>query len=177
MLRASMAALTIRFRRMIGDPAGTDQTWDDDALQDALDFYQSQARYLPLTGRETYAPGGLVSWFDFYADSGDWEDDVQLCTVNWGALAPATSDLLVGHWTFTVSQLPTIYLTGKAYDLAGAAADVLEMWATQLKLQYDFQAHLTRYQRSQKMRACLELADQYRRRQKMVAVPQIRGDV
>lgn len=163
-VRPTMAALIARLRRSISDESAP-AVFTDEALQEALDVHQTQARYLPLPGRQTYRPGGAVVWLDFYADRGDWEADVVLVDVGWNALTPATADLIVGHWTFTESQLAVIYLTGKCYDLNGAAADVLEAWAAKVKLKHDFQDVNVRLHRSQQHAMLLAQAAQYRAKQ------------
>jgi hypothetical protein len=63
------------------------------------------------------------------------------------------------------------------YDVYGAAAELLEMWAAREKLNFDFSADGAQYRRSQKVEMLLQLAAQYRRRQRPRMIPQVRGDL
>lgn len=63
------------------------------------------------------------------------------------------------------------------YDVYGAAAELLEMWAAREKLSFDFSADNAQYRRSQKVEMLLQLAAQYRRRQRPRTIPQVRGDL
>ncbi len=63
------------------------------------------------------------------------------------------------------------------YDVYGAAAELLEMWAAREKLNFDFSADGAQYRRSQKVEMLLTLAAQYRGRQQPRTVQQIRGDL
>ena len=175
-VRNSMAELISRLRSLVGDPAGADQEFDDQSLQDHLDRHRSEVRYLELTGAETIAPGGAVSYLDYYADRGDWENDEKLYNSTYAELAPATSDRLTGHWTFAADQDPPVYIVGKAYDVYAAAADLLEAWAAREKLSFDFDTDGQSFKRSQKAAMLLEMAREYRRQQRPVSVPQVRSD-
>ena len=62
------------------------------------------------------------------------------------------------------------------YDAYAAAADLLEMWAAKEKLAFDFDADGQSFKRSQKMRALLELAREYRRQQRPQGVQLVRSD-
>ena len=177
MARASMAELIVRCRRMIADPAGGSAVFTDDELQEALDAHREDVRYLALTAAESIAPGGGVTVLDYYADVGDWEADEQLVGPSFAVLAPATSDRLTGHWTFASSVLPPVYLTGKHYDLHGAAADILEAWAAKLKLAFDFSEDGQSFKRSQQAALLIDLAMEHRRKQWPTVAQQVRGDL
>ena len=62
------------------------------------------------------------------------------------------------------------------YDAYAAAADLLEAWAAKEKLAFDFDADGQSFKRSQKMRALLELAREYRRQQRPLAGVLVRSD-
>ncbi len=156
---------------------GSSPVFADDDLQDILDGFQFIARYELLEGRETYQPGGIVEWHDFYSVYGDWEDGVVLVDLTFNPLSPDQSDLRVGHWYFAASQLPSVYLTGNTYDLSGAAADACRQWAAKLKLKYDFSSADQKLSRSQQTKALLEMADQYEAKQRPMRISQVRQDV
>lgn len=171
-----MAELIGRLRGLIGDPAGANQTFDDQALQDYLDRRQTVVRFAPLRAEGSPRPDGTVDYLDYYADVGDWEADEKLYDGAYNLLTPATADRLVGHWTFSVNQPPPVLITGKFYDVFGAAADVLEAWAAKEKLSFDFDADGQSFKRSQKAAALLALAREYRRRQRPVSAKMVRTD-
>lgn len=175
-VRASMADLIARVRLLINDPAGAGQAFADQEIQDALDRHRSDVRYLELTGGETVAQGGAVSYLDYFADRGDWEADEKLYDSSFAELAPATSDRLTGHWTFAANTDPPVSIVGKSYDVYAAAADLLETWAAKEKLSFDFATDGQSFSRSQKVAALLSLAREYRRRQRPVSVGMVRSD-
>jgi len=178
MARASMSTLIAGVRGLIADPAGPGQVFSDDAVQDALDRYQTVVRYAPLHPEPTFLPSGVAQYRDYYATIGDWEADEQLVNAAWQVLTPATADRLTGHWTFASPGVaPPVYITGKVYDVFGAAADLLEAWVAKVKLEFDFTTDAQGFQRSQKVAALTKLAAEYRRRQRPALAVQVRADV
>lgn len=177
-VRKSMITLLDRLRRMIGD-APMPQEWTDIDLQDALDAYQKQARYLPLRCEGTRPPGGgFILYLDYYADQGDWEENALLFDASYNDISlNFTPDYRTGHWSLTQTANWPVYVTGRHYDLYGAAADALEMWAARLTEAYDFSAQGTSYKRSQMVDAKLKLAVKYREKQQIATVDMARGDV
>jgi hypothetical protein len=128
-IRSSMTSLITRVRELMGDPAGVSQAFTAQAIQTELDRLRTDVRYMPLVYAESLAPGGAVSYHDYYANgTGDWEDDVVLVDGRYYVLTPATSDLVIGHWTFTADTRPPVLATGKVYDPASAAAVMLRQW-------------------------------------------------
>jgi hypothetical protein len=128
----------------------------------------------------TYFAGKPAAWLDYYApfDLQWWEGDVQLYANTFAPITPATSDLSGGHWTFTTSQNPPVYITGKLFDLYAAAADVLELWIAQLKLEYDTrQNRLDLFQRQQRITTMTDLANTYRAKQQVQSVTMSRPDM
>ena len=170
-----MAALLTQLRRLVNDPAGGNQVFADQELQDVLDGHQCVERYRELRAAPSLAPG-TVSYLDYYADAGDWEADEVLIDASWAALTPATRDQLTGYWTFSSSVGPPVYLTGKRYDLHGAAAEVLEAWAAKVKLAFDFSEDGQSFKRSQQAALLVDLAMEHRRKQWPSVIPQQRGD-
>lgn len=175
-VRLSMADLIARARLLIYDEAGVDQVFEDQEVQDALDAHRTDVRYLELDAVATLSSSG-TEYLDYYAHRGHWEADEILVDGSFNTLAPDTADQLVGHWTFAANQDPPVYIVGKSYDLYAAAADLLEAWAAREKLAFDMDADGARFDRSQKMKALLELAAQYRRQQRPIIVQQVRNDV
>lgn len=176
-LRASMAALIAHVRLLIHDPAGVAQVFTDQQVQDALDNHRVNIRYLMLTPAETIGAGGVVSYLDYYAEQGDWEANEVLQDGRYATLTPATVNRIAGHWTFTASQPPPIFVTGRVYDLYGAAADLLEAWVGRVKMDTNFSADGHSFDRSQRGKALVELAREYRRRQRPARAYLVRNDV
>ncbi len=173
-----MAALITRLRRLVGDPAGASQHFADDALQDWLDAHKRIVRYAALRPEPTPRPNsGLLDYLDYYSTLGDWEDGAQLVDQAWVPLTPASSDPLVGHWTFSVSTLPPVLITGAVYDLYGAAADACEAWATELARAYDVQSDQQLLRRSQMRQGLLAQAAEYRAKAWAECIPLSRPDV
>ncbi len=131
-----MSDLIERTRELIGDPAGADEEFSGQAVQNAIDRTRIRAHYTALTPDPTRS-AGVVSYLAYYADYGDWESDVQLVDMSYNTLTPSTSDYQEGRWTFATSTSPSVYLVGKTYDIYGAAADLLEQWAGRLADQFD----------------------------------------
>ena len=173
--RASLASLITRVRTLIDDNA-TAKTFSDDEVQTALDNWRTDVRYLELRPAETRTASG-VEYRDYYAPVGDWESDVVLYDGTYAVVTPATSDYQTGYWMFTNSTGPPVYLVGKTFDVHAAAADLLEAWAAKVKTAYDFTADGASFSRSQQVTALLQLAGEYRRRQRSVTVLQVRGDI
>lgn len=174
-----MAALITRLQKLIGDPNSA--VWDIDTLQDYLDENQTIARYLRLRDAPFRTPGGVIIWLDYFSDELDnWEDDVQLYDRVWQPISASLidrADLVTGHWTFTTSMTPPIYLIGKSYDLYNAAADVLEAWAAKLALEFDFTSQRQQFHRSQQATALQKRADTYRLRGRPRKTTMVRSDV
>jgi hypothetical protein len=176
MARTTMAALIDRVRRMIHDPAGTDETWTDDELQDWLDAHREDVVQRQLGYAETIA-GGAVVVLEYAAKDGHWERDAVLADSSGAALTPDTADYLVGRWAFAAHQAPPVFVTGKSFDVYAAAADALEASAAMMAVEYDFSAEGRSFQRSQQGAALLALARQYRGRSRARVVRMVRDDV
>ena len=177
MARATLAAIIARVRLLISDK-GTPPQFSDDELEDTLDQRRTDIRYLELTPAETIAPGGGVTWLDYYApyDILWWEGDAQLVDNRFAPLSPATSDLVGGHWTFTQDQRPPVWIVGKVFDLYAASADALEQWIAALKLEYSTTQETNVYQRNERIATMTALAATYRAQQRVQSVTMTRPD-
>jgi hypothetical protein len=163
MARATMATLITRTRLLIGDPAGGSQVFTDDQVEDALDSHRVEVVQAPLRDILSFAPGGAAPWLEYFAPRGNWEEDEVLADTTYTAVTPTTSDRQIGRWTFAASKTPPLYITGKVYDLHGAAVELLGAWLAKLKLEFDFETDGQVFDRSQKRRALEGLAADYRR--------------
>ena len=176
MARSTMAALIAKLRLMVGDPAGASQTFSDDEIEDALDANRREVRYERLYAAPTYRASGAVDYLDYYAGDGPWESDAALYDYTWTMLTPATSDYWIGYWTFAANRQPPVFIVGKCYDVNGAAADVLEMWAAKVARQFDYKSGPQEFARSQQAAGLRAEADRYRQRAWTETARMVRGD-
>jgi hypothetical protein len=166
---------------MIGDP--TNSTWpDDQTLQDVLDDdHQSVWRNLPLQMTETRA-AGTIKFQDFYSVSragGNWESDAVLVDAGYQVIDSSkyVADFTVGHWAFTDQPAYPVYITGKTFDLNGAAADLLEREAASQRKKFDTaETGGASAKRSQIVSNILTLASKYRAKQRPKTSKPVRSD-
>jgi hypothetical protein len=175
-VRTTMAALIARVRLLINDTAGGSQIFADQDIQDVLDESRVDMRNVQLRGVPTYV-GNTISYLDYYSDLGGWEDDLVLKQYLINVVTPATSEPIVGHWTFATTTLPGVYITGKQYDVYRAAADLLERWAAKWVLAYSFTSDGQSFQRAQAATALQTLASTYRKKQRAMSIGFSRGDL
>lgn len=173
-----MALLITRVRRLVGDPAGGGAFYADDTIQDALDEHRLDVRRYQLAPSATYVLGSAAQWLDYYDNSygGNWEDDVTFQAGNFATLMPDTIDNLVGHWSWTLSKTPPVFLTGKTYDVYAAAAQLVEERAASVMLDFDVMSDRQTVARSQKHKMLLEQAKALRGKQRARNVHGARSD-
>lgn len=178
MPRSSMAAIISRVRLLINDtlPAGQGQIFSDDQIQDILDSSRMDVRNKALRPERTFS-GTTIQYVDYYASWTDWEDDLVLKQNLTILETPATSENIVGHWTFTASVLPPVFITGKTYDRYRAAADLLEMWAAMLVLNFDVVVGGQTFKQSQAPDALAKLSKSYRMKQRAGTILTTRSDL
>lgn len=175
MARLSMAFLISLVRDLIGDPAGTSQTFTDDQIERSLDVHRWEFRYLELKPLATFVSGN-VEYRDWYSDEMYWENDATLYNSSYTQLTPSSANPLHGQWSFASHQA-NVLVSGKVYDPYGAAADLLEMWASKVALEFDVDVDGASMKRNQKQQVLRALASQYRSKQKIVTVQQVRNDI
>lgn len=175
-VRAGMATLITRLRSLIRDPAGDCQTFTDQELQDVLDGRRMDFALLPLESVPSY-PGGRLTYLEFAAPWSDWEDSATLLDSSQDALTPDSGDLIAGRWTFTTEPSYPVYLTGRTYDLYGAAADAIEMAAAGHVDSITYSPGRGNFTGSQKFSQRLGLAEAYRRRARPQQANLVRNDI
>lgn len=162
-----------RVRRLIADPAGDSQVFDRTEVEEVLGMFRFDAVQYPLDYTTENLNGALGGRF-FSAGVGSWADDAVLTDINGNEVVLTVddvADLQAGTWSFFDIQggVP-YYVTGRSYDLYGAAADLLRRQAAQMKLQYDLSVGDLSVSRSQKQKNLLEMAATYDRRRRAVSV-------
>ncbi len=176
MARTTLATLISTLRELVNDPAGTAQVFSDDTLQRYLDAYRCDFYFEPLRAIPTQLAGGTVAYYE-YRDGHQWLETTQAGTAVFyiqdstgatrGTATWADVDYQRGVVTFTTNQAGTaLYLTGRSFDVYGAAADVLTDWAQKVSLQFDFSSDQQSFSRSQKQQMLLAAAERYRRQAK-----------
>lgn len=178
MARSSMAALIARVRILINDTlsVGNGQIFSDDTIQDVLDESRVDVFNGSLTAKPTFS-GSSIQYLDYFASDGGWEDDFVLKQYLTVLVTPATSELIVGRWTFAATTLPPVFITGKNYDVWRASADLLERQAAQWVLRYSMTVDGQNLQRGQVVGALLNLAKQYRAKQRPRNISLNRSDI
>ena len=160
--RASMTDLIARLRVLVGDTA-VSPTFDDDAMQDALDERRTDVVEASLRYRPSFDESGTV-FRDFFAPRRWWEDSVVLHDGAGSVVTPDSADLIAGHWTFDAGQAVPVFITGSFFDLYGTASGLLEAWAAAEARSFDFVTDGQRFDRSQKREGLLKVAAELARR-------------
>ena len=169
--REGMASFITRLRGMAN--AGLDDYsianipyWTDAQLQDVLDAHR-----LDFYGAElpciTAIEGGLVVYKTYRAPYRNLEGGtVNFLLVDFqgtpAGTADYTADYTTGTVTFTADQAAKQWwLTGRAYDIYAAAADVWRMKAAHASADFDFSTDNHSIKGSQVSIQCLKMADYY----------------
>ena len=176
MPRSTMAALIARVRLLINDPAGASQVWTDDNIQDVLDASRADVKNEAMIPRPTFS-GSTIQFLDYYTKLGDWEDDLVIKQYLITQVTPATSEPIAGHWAFSTTTLPPLFISGKTYDIYRSAADLLERQAAMWVLRYNVNVDGQSLQRGQVTTALQNLAKTYRMKQRAGAIHVVRTDI
>lgn len=177
-LRASMADLISRLRKMIDDPVSATQFFTDLELQEYLDNYKSRVKYGELEGIDSFAPGGTASTLAFTYNAKPFESGVYIVDADYNVITPATEDVIEAYWTVLSepANLP-LYVSGTYYDMYSAAVEALQAHLARLRKHYTVSMAGQSFARSQPAVATQALIDQYRRKIKVKTVKQVRSDV
>jgi hypothetical protein len=197
-VRSTMTDLIALCRLMINDPAGVSQQFNDQQVQDALDRGRDDIRYenlkLAPSIVNTASTNNIAAYIfaDYFSNYGFWEADVVLQgyqnSAFWKVITPVAQELLLdeAHFQFQLTpfvngtvpgQIPSIFATGKIYDVYSASASLLDFWAATLTDAYDFHSDGQSFRRSQRWQAKQKMADYYRRQAKPKAMKMTRPDV
>lgn len=175
-IRTSMSDLIARTSLMIADSSNT--TISQQYVQDKLDECRTDLWQALLTPRITFTNTQGMLFLDYYyIPGGDprmkpvgfFEANEVLIWGDFSTLTPATSDELVGHWTFTTTQLPPVMIRGRHYDVYRAAADLLdERIANLAATNVDFTLDGKTVHLSQQLMILQKMRDSYRGKQRAV---------
>lgn len=156
-MRETTADLIAKVRLLIGDTA---EKFTDDDIERVLDRH-CIVDYVELLPHVSLDANGEEQYLQFSALYGNWEADA-LFSCRGVYLTPLDGDWVGGWWKFSEAIVPPVYIQGKRYDVYASAAELLEMWAAQEKLSFDFSSDGQSFSRSQKLRMMLDLAQAYR---------------
>lgn len=160
---------------------GTVNYWSDNQLQEVLDRHRYEVRSETLQSFPVAVGGGSVQWRD-YQSQYRWYEDSESGTARFivqdstGATVTSwTAQYPQGLITFNQNTGGTVYqLTGFAYDVYGAAADVWRQKAAQYATSIDFETDNHKVKRSHIMKNLDRMVDMY---DAMSGVPYQSGDV
>ncbi len=174
-VRTTMAALIARARLLINDPAGITQLFEDQDIQDVMDESRLDVVNEVMRPQPTYT-GAQIQFLDYYTSLGNWEDDWVIKQFLITEVTPSLAEPIAGHWQFSNSTLPPLYITGKNYDIYRAAADLLERQAAQWSLSFNINVDGQSLARSQAAQALQKLALTYRMKQRAINIIGMRSD-
>lgn len=182
MARSGLADLIARLRDMAN--VGT-ADWSDDELQAVLDRYRLDVHREELIVQPSYN-GGAALYYDYYSRYGNFEATdggtaifvVEDSTGAKKGTADWTANYINGHISFSVDQAGAIiYLTGRSYDLNGAAAQVWRQQAGKQAPKYSYGGDGKTFSRSDWFKHCMEMAAYYDRLSRPTVVDVMRTDV
>jgi hypothetical protein len=174
-----MAALILRVRTLINDtlPVGNGQIFTDQTIQDVMDESRMDFKNVMLKPAPTFTTG-IVQYLDYWADyGGGWEDSTTFKQWLSSSVTPSLSEPIAGHWQFSASTLPPVYISGAVMDCYRAAADLLERQSAQWLMSYNIVVDGQNLQRSQVADAMQKLARSYRMKQRPGTIQAIRTDL
>lgn len=191
MARDTMSDLIQRVRDMTNAgtavySTGSSTYFSDDHIQDILDRNRLDFRFQRMEAHPRYITGGSVEYFDYEVGYSDLERTDGGTAIFWIEDGVGTNvgtanysvDYQRGLVTFGTNTNGTAYYaTGRAYDVHGAAADLLERWASHEALSFDVGTAERRLARSQKYQMLTEQARNYRRQAWIVHTPVVRSDL
>lgn len=149
---------------------GTATHWSDDHIQTVLDRYRTTVIHEKMLAVSAYESSGSIAYKDFYSGWGNWEETtggtsifiVENYTGDDIATANYSVDYALGIVTFTADQQgSTRYVTGRSYDLYGAAADIWRMKGGAYAVAVDFKTDNMSVKRSDVAKHCREMFNYY----------------
>src|SRR5258708_30982070 len=175
-VRPSMAALILRVRKLINDPASVNQQWSDQDLQDVMDESRIDFINEVLTPRPTFS-GSTILYLDYWHSMGGWEDVYALKQFLPIPVTPSILEPIAGHFQFATTTLPPLYITGSIHDVYHCAADLLERWSASWVMSYTVNVDGQSLQRGMVAPAMMALAKTYRRQQRAGTISMTRSDL
>jgi hypothetical protein len=165
---------------------GTINFWDDDQVEEILDRHRKDVYTEQLGQFPRSVGGGTLEYYEFRSRYGHFEKTdggtaVFVVEDSLGADSASADyavDYVKGVVTFTPDQAGSArFLTGRYYDVYGAAAELLRSWATKEKLEFTFSTDGQSFQRRQKAEMLMQMAAEYEQQAWPVTMTQVRTDL
>jgi hypothetical protein len=169
-----MLQLIKRERTLIYDQDGS--VFDDQTIQDVLDESRVDVTSEVLTPKETFTAGQIL-FLNYYASIGNWEDDLIIKQYLYNPVVPSTIEPIAGHFAFSQTTLPPLYISGKRYDIYRAAADLLERRTATQIMQFAFSSDEQSFQPQQVVDNISKLVKLYRQKQQPRTIAMSRSDL
>jgi hypothetical protein len=160
---------------------GTATFWDDDQIEQVLDRHRVDIFRERLERQPTYDGSGTVVYKVHYSAYKNLEAGTALVIEDSSGVDRGTAtyspDYQTGRIEFSSDVAgTTLYMTARSYDPFGAAAEVLEGWATSLARQFDFTTDGQSFNVSQKAQGLRDQAREMRKRARVVRKQLRTGD-
>lgn len=152
---------------------GSISYWSENALDTMLDRHRTDILRERLVPIEKYVGGGTIEYHDYYSAFGPFEETtggtaifyIQDSIGNTQGSSGYTIDYQRGLVSFTADTLGSVMLlTGRTYDMNGAAADLWRAKASHYAMSFSFSADGANLQRAQLHDHCVERAKFYEQR-------------
>jgi hypothetical protein len=138
--------------------------WSDDQLQASLDRFRNDIYYDELTALPTYVPGSATQYLIYRTRFMNLESGTALvitdATGGTAGTALYSMDYVRGIVTFASDRVSAgtvnYYLSGRAYNLQAAAADVWQKKAAHYSTAFNFSTDNHSVSREQIYQHCLE---------------------
>lgn len=115
--------------------------FSDQDIQDRLDLTRKSFYVYSLSAKQTLVAGGAKEYHDYEAHRPFWEENAILQDRDGNTLTPDDSDFLTGHWHFDDDQETChVYITGRAYDVYSACANLIDNLVSRLRKEFNFTA-------------------------------------
>lgn len=146
--------------------AGGTTFWSDDQIQTVLDRHRAEITNRFVQPVPRVITGGAIAYYDYYIGIGNWESGTALAVENGQGQAYGTALYSVDA-TRGIINFPSgtggsiVAITGHAYDVNSAAADLWRVKAAAYASSYDFSTDNHRMNRSQLIKNCFDMANLY----------------
>ncbi len=158
---------------------GIQTYWSDDQLEQVLDRHMMALDFVPLSAIPRQTAGGSLLWTEYRAPCGNLERGTALVVQDSsGATASAyTADYNRGVILFSADQSGTAYyLTGRSFDMNGAAAEVWTQKASQAASSFDWSSDNHSVKRSQLIAQAQQMARFYANAANVTVTTMYRAD-
>jgi len=172
-IRSSMTDLIARVRTLIGDSKKKVSDEDVQAFLDANSEYITLYALEPVPSQS----GTTISYLTYRDKEGwAWESNSVLQDTSGTSLTPSTSYWLIGEWTFSATH-NYVQISGRRFDLYGAAFDACAAYIAALSDEFDFEADKKKFYRSQTANTIMMLMASYENRRRLRPVSMGVSDV